>query len=114
MTDSTEKKNNAKNTTTIALITQDIKWIRDELAEIKGELKAVLGHYVQREELDKRLEDMQHQLDKRIEAIHGRVKEVDEKKLDEKAFAPYRAVWKVIGTLVVSGVVGAILTLILK
>jgi hypothetical protein len=107
------KKEESKNSTAIALITQDIKYIKHDLSEIKGELKAVLGHYIHREEYNKKLEEVQLQIDNRIIGIHERIKELCDEKLDISDFEPYQSTQKIIKGVVVTAIVGALLSLIL-
>lgn len=110
------KKENTeeKNKTAIALITQDIGYIKNDLNEIKGELKAVLGHYIHRDEFNKKLEDIQHQIDKRVEGLYERYQELDEKKLNIIDFEPVKTTLRNINYLVISTIIVGLLGLLIK
>lgn len=66
MTNSQEQKD-------IALIYQDIKYIKQDMAEIKAALKLVLEHYVTREEIEDKHDRIQTEIDKRMEGVHKRL-----------------------------------------
>lgn len=110
----TKSDGESKNSTAIALMTQDIKYIKTDLAEIKGELKAVLGHYIQREEFNKKIEDFQNQVDKRFEGVYSRYAELENKKLDIVDFEPLKTTMRNLNWLVISTIVVGLLGLVLK
>lgn len=112
----------------IALITQDIAYIKKDLVKMGAKLDAtdtkldaVLNHYIQREEFDAKIKDHQDQLDKRIEGAHARIKELDERikelddeKLEKKTFEPYKTGLNRIQWVVIMAIIGALLSLVLK
>ena len=101
--------------TSIALITQDISYIKKDLTKMGMKLDAtdikldaVLNHYIQRDEFMAKNDMLQSQIDKRIEGAHARIKELDEKKLDKEDFSPI----KKIGMIIITAFVFALLALV--
>lgn len=112
-----EGKNKTKQDQTdisIALMMQSIKLMQQDMAEIKAELKAVLAHYVRREEFETKMLDFQHQLDKRVDGIHERIVELDKEKLAKEDFEPVKSALSRINWIIISGVVVAILALVIQ
>ena len=68
--------------TDIELVYKDIKYIKDDMAEIKASLKLVLEHYITKEEVESRFIRMQQELDKRFEGSYIQM----EKKVNKEDF----------------------------
>ncbi len=78
-----DKEQEQKNAKDIALIMQDIGYIKEDTKEIKQTLKLVLEKYVQREEVEARLDRINTEIDKRFEGVHHRVDVLEEKKANQ-------------------------------
>jgi len=104
------KKEITDDKTSIALMSQDISYIKKDLTKMGAKLDAteikldaVLNHYIHRAEFEAKIKDHQDQLDKRIEGVHERLGT----KLDKEEFAPFKnAVWKVGTTFVIAALGG--------
>jgi hypothetical protein len=68
--------------TDIELVYKDIKYIKDDMAEIKASLKLVLEHYITKEEVESRFIRLQQELDKRFDGSYAQL----EKKLNKEDF----------------------------
>jgi len=94
--------------TQIALIVQEMGYIKGDLKDIKAKLEILMENYVQREELEARFSRLQSEVDKRFEGAHVRI----DSKLDAKDFGPYQSVLQKILWLIISAVMVALLAII--
>jgi Tfp pilus assembly protein PilO len=97
--------NNEDPSTHIALLSQDIQYIRKEMVEIKDRLDMLLEHYVKRDEVEARIADIRQAQDK----FHLVVNE----QLKKKAGSWVENVLIFVGSTIGLAVIGAILSLIL-
>lgn len=88
-----------KNSNDISLIQKDIEIIQKDMNEVKLDLKAVLGHYVQKDEFNEKVKE----LEKKIE-----------KKVDIDDFTPWKTTLKNINWLLIVAFFGALFALVLK
>jgi len=103
MSDERDNKN-------IALIKQDITYIKDDMAEIKASLKILLEGYMPRMEVESKLKEIQKQIDTRVEGVHAHMeKKADKIEVDKINYNLSKVVW-----FVVLAFLGALVSLILK
>ena len=62
-----------RNNKDIALIMQDITYIKEDMAEIKASLKILLTGYMPRKEIESKLEHLQVEIDGRFLGVHTRI-----------------------------------------
>ncbi len=93
----------------IEVIKNDMSYMKGDLAEIKATLKIVLEKYVHRDEMASRFDRVQTEIDKRLEAVHGRI----EKKADIEDMEKINSVITWINRIVITAVIASILGLVL-
>lgn len=91
-----QNEKDIKNEKDIALIKQDINYIKTDLKELKSsfdttslKLDAVLRDYPRREEFVAKITEVNRQIDGRIKGVHDRIKELCDTKLDIKEYKDY-------------------------
>jgi uncharacterized phage infection (PIP) family protein YhgE len=103
-----------KNEKDIALIKQEIGYIKSDTTEIKASLKIMLENYITRKDVEAKVERIQQEMDSRFTGVYDRYKELNEKKLDIEDFEPYKTTLRNINWILITAVVGGLLTLVLK
>jgi hypothetical protein len=99
-----------QNEKDIALIRQEIGYIKEDTTEIKASLKIMLENYITRKDVESKFERMQDELDGRIKGVHDRL----DKKLDIEDFEPYKSALNRINWIIITTVLSALLYLVLK
>ena len=99
-----------RNNKDIALIKQDITYIKDDMVEIKMSLKIMLENYMPRSEVEGRLKELQKQIDTRFEGTYVQMeKKADRAEVDKINANLSRVVW-----VIIFAFLGALVSLVLK
>lgn len=97
---------------TIIEMATDIRYMRATIQEMKATLEVLKSEMVTRAEVESRFERLQQEIDKRFVGAHERIDDLDEKKVDNKDFEPYRAALNRVNWTIITAVVGALLAVI--
>ena len=98
-----------RNNKDIALIKQDITYIKGDMAEIKASLRIMLEGYMPRVEIESKLEQLQKQIDTRVEGAHAHMeKKADQLEVDKINDNLSKVVW-----IIIVAVLGALLGVVL-
>ena len=98
------------NNQNIALIKQDITYIKDDMVEIKMSLKIMLENYMPRSEVEGRLKELQKQIDTRFEGTYVQIgNKANQTEVDKINDNLSKVVW-----FVVLAFLGALASLVLR
>ena len=93
----------------IALIMQDITYIKGDMAEIKASLKILLEGYMPRVEIESKFAQIQHEMDTRFAGSYIQIeKKASQTAVDNININLSKVVW-----IILIAVLGALLSLIL-
>ena len=96
--------------TDIELVYKDIKYIKEDVAEIKASLKLVLEHYITRQEVDERIKRIELELDERVKGANAQIDtKADIKDVDKINATISKVAWLIIAPIVVA-VLGLIIS----
>jgi len=97
------------NNKDIALIKQDITYIKGDMAEIKASLRIMLEGYMPRVEIESKFAQIQHEMDTRFEGSYTQIeKKASQTAVDNININLSKVVW-----IIIIAVLGALLSLII-